>query len=98
MSYDDFKAIAANSLRNQENSEKLLDACDNIAASLGPLTAIIKDADLDEEPLEKLMWLMFELRDVQAEIRQYSAATAETAAAVYDLSKMISGDNDQHLR
>ena len=91
MSYDDFKAIAANSLRNQENSEKLLDACDNIAASLGPLTAIIKDADLDEETLEKLMWLVSELRDVQSEIRQLNAATAETAAAINDLSKKFSG-------
>ena len=83
------KAVAAESLRNQTRLENLVEACDRVMASVGPLTAVIKDADLDEDEIRRLMEIISELQSVQDEIRQLSAATTETATEIRKLSGEI---------
>ena len=83
------KAVAAESLRNQTRLENLVEACDRVMASVGPLTAVIKDADLDEDEIRRLMEIISELQSVQDEIRQLSAATTETATKIRKLSGEI---------
>ncbi|MBQ5759509.1 MAG: hypothetical protein IIV92_05300 [Schwartzia sp.] len=89
MKSEAIKAVAAESLRNQTRLESLVEACDRVMASVGPLTAVIKDADLDEDEIRRLMEIISELQSVQDEIRQLSAATTKTATEIRKLSGEI---------